>query len=157
MFLSSAAEEQGTTLFSLSLSIWRKLVALMFFYLSKQRGGHYLYYCYSDVYMSMFNKEKQKISYWRRITITILFRVSLLVGGFIGQNFPEEAAFARFSLVSLKLPNLCQMESSLWCSLFYVVLLNTRAYPMLFLNCSLLLKFLVFTIVTRAILIHIHK
>lgn len=69
----------------------------MFFFLSKERGGYYLYYCYSDVYMSMFNKEKQKISYWRRITITILFRVSLLVGGFIGQNFPEEAAFARFS------------------------------------------------------------
>lgn len=133
------------------------LLLWCFFYLSKQRGGHYLYYCYSDVYMSMFNKEKQKISYWRRITITILFRVSLLVGGFIGQNFPEEAAFARFSLVSLKLPNLCQMESSLWCSLFYVVLLNTRAYPMLLLNCSLLLKFLVFPIVTRAILIHIHK
>lgn len=89
-------------------------------------------------------KKNKKISYWRRITITILFRVSLLVGGFIGQNFPEEAAFARFSLVSLKLPNLCQMESSLWCSLFYVVLLNTRAYPMLLLNCSLVLKFLFF-------------
>lgn len=112
------------------------------FFLSKQRG--LTLSATTLKYMSMYNKEKQKSPLlttdhnhnlvsslslsWRFLSDKIFLKRQLLLG---------------FSLVSLKLLNLCQMESSLWCSLFCVALL-IRAYPMLLPNRVLILKFLLF-------------